>query len=71
MRDCYRVVRLITNPPRTGLGVDFNNQIEVVMFFCPFAELQHLRKFVGRIDVQDRKGNTPEKSLARKPDKNV
>jgi hypothetical protein len=33
------------------------------MFRRPFAELQHLWKLVGRIDVQNGKRNAPKKAL--------
>ena len=68
MRNCYRIVRLITNSARAGFGVDFNNQIEVVMLLRPFAEVEHLREFVGRVDMQNRKRNAPQEGFARKPD---
>src|SRR6266481_5104348 len=71
MCDRYGVVRLITNPTGAGFSIGFDDEIEIMVLPCPFAEFQHLRKFVGRVDMQDRKGNAPEESLAREPDKNV
>ena len=71
MRHRHRIVRFVPNPARTRVGVDFNDKIKVVMLCCPFTKLQHLGKFVGRVDVQDRKGDLPKKRFAGEPDKNV
>src|SRR5262245_13488931 len=64
-------MRLVTNSLRARFSVDLNNQIEVVMFRCPFAKLQHLRKFVGRVDVQYRERNASKEGFASEPDQNI
>src|SRR5206468_8983971 len=47
----YRIMRLVTNSALARFRIDFDDQIEVVMLRRPIAKLQHLRKFVGRVDV--------------------
>src|SRR6266516_3549169 len=64
-------MRFIPHPAGARFGVNFNDEIEVVVLGGPLAKLQHLRKFIRRVDVQDRKGNLSKKGFAREPDKNV
>ena len=64
-------MRLVTDAALARLGVDFNDQIEIVMLRRPFAKLQHLGKFVGRVDVQKWERHFPKKRFAREPDENV
>lgn len=71
MRHGHRIMRLVTNPAFARLGIDFDDQIEVVMLGRPLAELQHLGKFVGRVDVQHGKRNLSKKGFAREPDENI
>src|SRR5438046_2495105 len=71
VRHRHWIVRFVPNPARTRVGVDFNDKIKVVMLCCPFTKLQHLGKLIGRVDVQDRKGDLPKKRFAGEPDKNV
>ena len=46
--------RRVGSASGTGVLVNFYNQVEVVFFDRPLAELEHFRKFVGRIDVKKR-----------------
>ena len=71
MRHGHGIMRLVTDPTLARFGIDFDDQIEVVMLRRPLAELQHLGKFVGRIDVQHGKRNLSEKGFACEPDKNI
>src|SRR5213594_2193854 len=71
VRHRHRIVRLVPDSARTRFGIDFNNQIQVVIFRRPFAELEHFWKLVSRVDVQHRKRDAAEKRLARQPDENI
>ena len=71
VRHRHRIMRLVTDTARAGLLVDLNDEIEFVMRRRPFAKLEHLRKFISRIDVQNRKRNLSEKRFACEPDEDV
>src|SRR5437016_6292179 len=41
------------------------------MLLRPFPELEHLGKFVGGVDVEDRERHPAEKRFSRQPDEHV
>ena len=46
------ILRLLANSAFTRFGVNFYDQVKIVMFDCPIPKFQHLRKFVDRVDMQ-------------------
>src|SRR6266481_9854486 len=71
MRHRYRIVRFIPDTAGTRFGINFDDEIELVMLRGPFTKLQHLGKLVGRVDVQNGEWNLAKKRFAREPDENV
>ena len=64
-------MRFIADTARARFLIDLHDEVELVMLRRPFAKLEHLRKFVSRVDVQDRKRNFSEKRFQREPDEDV
>ena len=53
------------------LLVDPHHQIEAVVVLRPRPEFEHLRKLVGRVDVDDGKGHMAAEGLLGEPDEDV
>src|SRR6266496_3012222 len=64
-------MRLVTNAALARLRIDFDDQIEIVMLRSPIAKLQHLRKLIGCVDMQNGKRHLSKKRFAREPDENI
>ena len=56
---------------KTCLVLELISQIQMVMLHGPVPVLQHLGKFVSRINVEQRIRDVPAKRLLREPDENV
>ena len=54
----------LTDTASTRLFVDLDHEIQFVMCRSPFAELEHFRKLISSIDVQNRKRHPAEKRFA-------
>jgi hypothetical protein len=59
------ILRLVANSAFTRFGVNFYDQVKIVMFDCPIPKFQHLGKFVGRVDLQYWNGIFPKRNCAR------
>ena len=71
MGNRHRIVSLITDPPFASLFIDNHDQINLVMFFCPFSESQHFWKLIRRIDMNQRERDFSRKSLLGQPDQGI
>src|SRR5467141_3304604 len=71
MRHGHGIMRLVTDAARARLSVDLDDEIEFVLLCCPVTKLQHFGKLVGRVNVQNGKGNLSKKRFAREPDENI
>jgi hypothetical protein len=54
-----------------GVFVDLDDEIEIVVFHGPVAIGEHLREFVGGIDVEERVGDVAAEGFFRKPDEDI
>src|SRR5438105_15845750 len=64
-------MRFVPNPACASFGINFDDEIKLVMLRGPITKLQHLGKLVGRVDVQNGKWDLSKKRFASEPDENV
>jgi len=64
-------MRLVSDAALPRFGIDFDDQIKVMMLGRPFAELQHFGKLVGSVDMQNRKRYASGKGFAGEPNENI